>query len=205
MASLDALRGDLDRALELKDYDAAASVRRAIAQLFPDSSAGAEAEYKLGLDALFRQQKLDAAADHFRAATKAKVPAWGLPARLSLGLVLLRQDKPQQALFELRRVASAEPPTVLSAQAAGLVVIALTEQSKPTDADRARQQHRRILDRLTKHATGVDQALAWFMLGMEKKFDGDRPGAREAFDSALAQGHLPNEYVAQARRAITDL
>lgn len=205
MTSLEALTGDLERALELNDLDAAASVRRSIAQLFPDSAAGAEASFKLGLDALYRQGNLDAAADHLRAATKAKVPKWGVPARISLGLVLLRQAKPQQAIFELRRVATSEPPTALSAQAAGLVVVALNQQGKTSEADRARQQHWRILERLAKQGSGVDQALGRFMLGIEKKFDGDRAGAKTNLEAALAQPDLPSDYVAQAERALRDL
>ena len=205
MTTLQALTGDLDRALALNDLDAAASVRRSIAQLFPATPAGAEASYKLGLEALFRQRNLDAAAEHFRAATKAKVQQWGVPARVSLGLVLLRQAKPQQAIFELRRVASMEPPTAQTAQAAGLVVVALLDSGKGAEADRARQQHRRILERLSKQAEGVERAMGRFMLAMEKKFDGDRAGAKEAFEDALTLAELPDEYREQATRALAEL
>ena len=205
MATLQALTTDLEGALERKDLEAVASVRRSIAQMFPDSAAGAEANYKLGLDALFRQRNMDAAADHFRAATKAKVAEWGVPARVSLGMVLLRQAKPQQAIFELRRVAAVEPPTAQSALAASLVVVALTEQGKAAEASRARQQHQRILERLQKQPPGADRAIGAFMLGMEKKFEGDRPGALQALKAALAQPELPDEYRGQAERALSDL
>ncbi len=205
MATLEALTGDLERALALQDFDTAAAVRRSIAQLFPETPAGAEANYKLGLDALFRHRNLDSAAEHFRAATKAKAPMWGVPARVSLGLVLLRQSKPQQAIFELRRVASVEPPIALSAQAAGMVVVALLEQGKGPEADRARQQHRRILERLTKQEPGVERAVGQFMLGIEKKFDGDRAGAKAALQAALELEHLPDEYRTQAEKALAEL
>ncbi len=205
MATLDALNGDLERALQVSDYDSVASVRRTIAQLYPETPAGAEASYKLGLDALFRHRNLDAAAEHFRATTRAKVPEWGVPARVSLGLVLLRQGKPQQAVFELRRVASIEPPTPQTAQAAGLVVVALLDNGKASEAERARHQHRRILERLCKQGDGVDAALGRFMMAMEKKFDGDRAGAKAAFQDALSGGSLPPEYREQAERALADL
>jgi len=205
METLDELEKDLERSLKVDDFEAVASVRRSITQLHPDTPPAAEAHYKLGLDALFRQRSLDAAADHFRASAKLKISQWSLPARMSLGLVLLRQGKPQQAIFELRRVASAEPPTAQSAQAAGMVVVALLEQGKSAEADRARQQHRRILERLCKQDEGVDASMGYFMLGMEKKFDGDRTGAKAALEAALATPHLPEEYRQQVQRAIADL
>ncbi|MEM7676383.1 MAG: tetratricopeptide repeat protein, partial [Myxococcota bacterium] len=193
METLDELEKDLERALKVDDFETVASVRRSITQLHPDTTQAAEAHYKLGLDALFRQRSLDAAAEHFRASAKLKIPQWGLPARMSLGLVLLRQGKPQQAIFELRRVAGVESPTAQSAQAAGMVVVALLEQGKSTEAERARQQHRRILDRLCKQGDGVDAALGHFMLGIEKKFDGDRAGAKASLLAAQAMGDLPDE------------
>ena len=205
MTTLDALTRDLERALAVGDLDTATSVRRTITQLFVETEAGAQASYQLGLEALFRQRNLDAAAEHFRAATKAKVLQWSVPARVSLGMVLLRQGKPQQAVFELRRVASLEPPTAQTAQAAGLVVVALTESGKATEADRARQQHRRLLDRLSRQGSGVDGAVGRFMLAMEKKLDGDRSGAKAALEDALSQAELPDEYREQAQRALADL
>ncbi|MEL7372109.1 MAG: hypothetical protein AAFN74_24500, partial [Myxococcota bacterium] len=50
-----------------------------------------------------------------------------------------------------------------------------------------------------------DPAMGYFMLGMEKKFDGDRTGAKAALEAALATPHLPEEYRQQVQRAIADL
>ena len=205
MATLHALSQDLDRALKLSDLEAVASVRRTIAQRFPESPQAAEAHFKLGLDSLFRQHDLDSAAEHLRSAIRTKVPGWAVPARVSLGLVLLKQAKPQQAIFELRRVASLEPPSAQTAQAAGLVVVALQQQGKAPEAERAKQQHRRILERLSAQAEGVDQAVGEFMLGMEKKFDGDRAGAKAALTLAVGRSDLPGEYRTQAEKALADL
>src|SRR5688500_15411197 len=121
MATLKDLQRDLARALEAGDPDQIASVRRTIASGFPDTPEAAEANYRLGLDQLFRGKNLEEAAKHLREATKAKAPPWSIASRVSLGLVMLRQGKAQQAIFELRRVAGIKPPTIHSAQAAGFV------------------------------------------------------------------------------------
>ena len=43
------------------------------------------------------------------------------------------------------------------------------------------------------------------MLGIEKKFDGDRAGAKAELRGALTQAELPMEYREQAERALQDL
>ena len=108
MASLKDLERDLARALKAGDLDQIASVRRTIASGFADTPAAAEANYRLGLDLLFRTKNVDEAAAHLREAAKTKAAPWSIAARVSLGLVMLRQGKAQQAIFELRRVAGSQ-------------------------------------------------------------------------------------------------
>src|SRR5262249_26631296 len=155
-----------------------ASVRRTIAAQFTDTPAGAEASYKLGLDALFRKRNADEAAEHFRAALKAK-SAWATAARTSLAIVLLRQGKGQQGMFELRKIAGAAPPSIGSAYAQGLLVLALREAKKPQEADKAHEEHKRMLLKVAEASSGEDKALAHFMLGMEHKIDGEREPAKK--------------------------
>jgi tetratricopeptide (TPR) repeat protein len=204
MAALKDLLRDLARALESKDLDQVAAVRRTIAAGFPETPEGAEARYKLGLDALFRSKKLDDAADHLREAAKAKAPPWSTAARVSLGIVLLSQGKPQQALFELRRVAGQKPPSIHSAQASGLAVMALRTMGNAAEAERARKAQLDLLKGLTQSADAETKALAHFMLGMEHKFDGDRRPAKDHLEKAIQLGLPPHEK-ASADQALQDL
>lgn len=205
MARLEELKRDLTRALDAGDTTAAAAVRRTIAEGHPASPDAAEAAFKLGLYLLFKERDLDAAATSLRAAAKAKHPVWSPQARISLGQILMRQGKHQQAVFELRRVASSTTPTLVSAQAAGLVVIALRESGKGPEAERARTQYLDMLDRLTKRAEGAEQALAQHMLGMEHKHDGRRDLAKPLLQAALQSGKLPEAEAAQVKRALKEL
>lgn len=205
MASLKDLMSDLDRALAGNDLDQVASVRRTIAGAFPGSPAGAEASYKVGLDLLFRAKKPEEAAVSFREAAKAKSQPWSAAARVSLGLLLLREGKPQQAVFELRRVAGMTPPTIQTAQAAGFVVIALRELGNGADAERARKSHIEMLKKLTTSDDEETEAIANFMLGMEHKFDGDRGTAKAHLEKALASSELPPDEKSSAELAMQDL
>jgi tetratricopeptide (TPR) repeat protein len=195
---------DLERALESGDHDRVASVRRTIVHQFPETAAGAEASYKLGLDALFRKRNVDEAADHFRAALKAK-STWATPARTSLAIVLLRQGKGQQGMFELRKIASATPPTIAGAYAQGLLVLALREAKKGPEAEKAHQEHKRMLQKIAEISTGEDKALAHFMLGMEHKIDGEREPAKKQLQAALAVGALDERERKQAESALGEV
>ena len=205
MAALEDLLRDLTRALQAKKEDDALAVRRSIAEQYPETPEGAEASYKIGLAALFRSQDLDAAATAFRASAKAKQKTWSLTARTSLGLLLLRQGKHQQAVFELRRAASARPPTLLVAQAAGLLVLALKEGNQQQEADRAHRQHVSLLDELLKSKDPETAAVARFMRAMEHKFDGQPADAREHLKAVLASDALPEAERASAERALVSL
>lgn len=205
MALLQDLQRDLDRALAAGDLGAAAQVRRTIADGHPDTPQGAEARYRLGLHLLFQERNLDAAAEAFRAAAKAKQRPWSGQARVSLGLVMLRQGKHQQAIFELRRVASAEPPTLVSAQAAGLVVLGLKESGKGPEAERARTSYLKLLDTLVRTGDELTRPYAQLMLGMEHKHDGRRDLARPLLEAAAAADSLPDAERTQAQAALQEI
>ncbi len=205
MASLKELVRDLDRALAANHEENANSVRATIAAAFPETPEGAEARYKLGLSALYRAKDLEAAASHFREAAKAKQKTWSHLARTSLGLVLLSQGKHQQAVFELRRAASAQPPSLLVAQAAGMLHGALVEMGNKKEAEKARAQHLKILDDLTRSEDAPTAAMARYRRAMEHKFDGERLPAKQLLAAALEGGHLPPDERASAERALSTL
>lgn len=204
MATLSELSGRLERALAAGDLDLVARERAAIAVAFPESEQGAEAAYKLGLDALYRRRDLEAAALQMRAAAKVK-GVYGALARSALGLILLRQGKAQQAIFELRKVASTTPPTIVSASAYGLLVYALRETKQLKEGERARVEHKRVLAKLTESANAEDAALAHFQLGVEHKFDGDRALAKRHLQAATQGSALPARERALALAALAEV
>lgn len=203
-APLKDLQRDLEGALERGDRERIAEVRRLIVERFPDSDVAAEARYKLGLDALFFDADLDAAVDHFRAATKSKTGPWGAAARVSLGMALFRQGKGQQAVFELRKAAGVKPPTVAAAHALLLVSGFVRQLGNAAEADRARAEAMKLLDQLAKTAPAEDQALAHFLLGMEHKFEGRRDRARSHLEKALA-AKLDPLFAGKAQAALSEL
>lgn len=206
MAELKDLLRDLTRALEANDHAASAAVRRTIVENHGGQPEAAEAGFKLGLHLLFKERDIDGAVSVLRGAAKAKHPVWSPQARISLGQLLMRQGKHQQAVFELRRVAGSTQATLVSAQAAGLVVIALREAQQGPQAERARAQYLDILERLTDgEGSDVERALAQHMLGLEHKHDGRRDLARPLLAAALESGALPKDEHAQAERAIAEL
>ncbi|MEQ8272484.1 MAG: hypothetical protein RMA76_03240 [Deltaproteobacteria bacterium] len=202
MASLQELLRDLDRALKANQDPI--PTRLAIAEAFPETPEGARARYELGLTALYLQQ-LDRAEVHLRAAAKAKQKTWSHLARTSLGLVLLTQGKHQQAVFELRRAASAQPPNLMVAQAAGLLHGAFVQIGNAKEATKARAQHLAILDGLTKHEDAATAALAKYLRGMEHKFDGERAPAKTLLAAALEGDRLPPDERSSAERALSAL
>ncbi len=205
MAQLKDLMRDLGRALQADDHSTAASVRETISAGHPGTPQAAEAGFKLGLYRLFKERNLDQAALSFRAAAKAKHPVWSPQARMALGQILGRQGKVQQAVFELRRVAGMTPPTVITAQAAGLVVLVLREAGNGAEADRARGPQLDILGRLCKNSQGQDLALAQHMLALEHKYDGRRDLAKPLLQQALTSGDLPPAQVAQVEQVLKEL
>lgn len=201
---LDALKKDLDRAIKGGDPEKIAAALSAIAKSHPDTPEGGDASYRLGLDALFRGKNMDQAAEHFRAAAKTKGPH-ALTARSSLGMVLIRQGKQQQGIFELRKVAGVTPPTIISVSAWGLLVVALTEQRKTQEAQRAHTEHKRALEKLTQSKSAEEAALAQYMLGMEHKIDGERAIAKRHIEAAIASKALPANELALAKAALAEL
>lgn len=189
----------LSRALEVGDVDRIRAARQAVVAGHPESEAAAEASFRLGLDALFVGHSLDAAAEHFRAATRAKASAFALAARTSLGLVLLRQGKHQQAVFELRRVAAQKPPTLSAAQALSWVVQSFRTQKNAKEAERARDEQLKVLEAVAGGPDPAAAALAHVMLGAEHKHDGRRDLAKKHLTAALASGALDPEYTAKAQ------
>lgn len=195
----------LSRALEVGDPDRIRDARKAIVAAHPESEAAGEAQFRLGLDALFLGQDLDAAAEHFRAATKSKASVHAMPARTSLGLVLLRQGKHQQAVFELRRVGAQKPPSLAAAQALSWVALSFRQQKNGAEADRARAEQLKVLESVAAGTDPAAAAIANVLLGAEHKHDGRRDLATKHLKAALAHKTLDPEYTAKAQALLASL
>jgi tetratricopeptide (TPR) repeat protein len=205
MTTLDQLRTDLTNALELGDLARIAEARRAIVQSFPESEAAAEANYKLGLNALFLEGNLEAAIDAFRAAAKVKAGGWNQAARTSLGIALMRDGKPQQAVFELRKAAAQKPPNLAAAQALSIVVTIFRQEKNAKEADRARAEQIKLLEQVASASDPASAALATFFLGVEHKFDGQRELAKKTIQAALAKGLLEPGFKVKAEEILREL
>ncbi|MFO0728613.1 MAG: tetratricopeptide repeat protein [Myxococcota bacterium] len=205
MTTLDQLQKDLQKALELGDLPRIAEVRRSIVAGFPESEAAAEAHYKLGLNALFLEGDLGAAIEAFRAAAKLKSAAWNQAARTSLGIALLREGKPQQAVFELRKAASQKPPNLAAVQALSMVVSIFRQEKNAKEADRARAEQIKLLEQVAAGSDPASAALATFFLGVEHKFDGQRELAKKTLQAALAKGLLEPGFKTKAEEILREL
>jgi tetratricopeptide (TPR) repeat protein len=118
---------------------------------------------------------------------------------------MARRGKVQQAVFELRKVASKIPPDLEAAQALGMVALVYRQQGNPKEADRARGEQLKLLEKLTKSGRGDEPAFAHYLLGMEHKHDGRRPQAKAHLEAALAAGTLPSEETRRVRVALQGL
>ena len=203
--SLAQLEKDLERALDIGDQDMVASVRTTIGDQHPKTDAGAEANYKLGLQSLFVHRNAEHAVDRLREAAKAKSATWTPSARVALAMVLFRQGKAQQSLFELRKVSGVKPSTLSSAQAMGFMVIIHRDLNQPDEAARVREDQLKTLTLLTKDEHLETAAMANYMLGMEYKFDGQRKEAAACLRSALEVSTWPEDDRSRIQAALDSL
>lgn len=195
---------DLQRAVERAEPERVEELRRRLVELFPDAPESAEANFRLGLAALLRDKDPDQAEARLRAAIKAPDKALAAQARTHLGMLLFRRGKAQQAVFELRKVAGRSPPDLWSAQALALVHLVFRGQGNAPEAERARAEQLRLLEKLSR-GEGESQAFAHLFLGMELKHDGRRDPARQHLTAAAAHPALPPAEKARARAALDEL
>lgn len=139
MTDLESLLKELGKLDTHHDLDGLRRVREQIVAEHPESDAAVEALYKIGLDLLFRERKLDAAVEKFDDAAKRKQPFWSAAARTSLGLCYYHQRRTQKALFELRKVAYAKTPSVHSVTALAFIENIFDTEGKSEDAVRVRK------------------------------------------------------------------
>ena len=191
MADLQSLLQQIAALDGQRDFDGLRRVREQLVAEFPDSDNAVEALYKIGLDLLFRQRKLEAAIEKFDDAAKRKQPFWAAAARTSLGLCYYHQRRMQKALFELRKVAYAKSANVHSVTALAFIENIFEAEGQTSEAQRVRKDRIVQLEQLiaqsrTDNGNPQERGYHLFQLAiaLRDQHDNDRAGAmlREARD-----------------------
>jgi tetratricopeptide (TPR) repeat protein len=191
MANLEALLNDLANFDAENDYDGLRRIREQIVALFPESPHAPEAQYKLGLDLLFRNRDVTGACECFKSAIKFKHPLWSAAARISYSLCLFHQGDQQKALLELRKVAYPDEPTPHSVTALTFLDALMDGVATKEEVERVRRDRASQLKKLIKKIGSDDPpARAYYLhlLGLDALRENKVTEARTYFDEALALG-----------------
>lgn len=206
MADLETLLEELTTLDTRHDLDGLRRVRQEIVDDFPKSEAAVEAQYKLGLDSLFRQRNLDQAVAYFEEAAKRKHPYWSAAARTSLGLCFYHQKKTQKALLELRKVAYTDKPNTHSVTALGFIETIYEHEGNAEELKRVRKDRVHQLAELTKQLKstghGAERGHYLYILGQTYYDQGDTTRAVATLEEAKALG--PNVLGAELYRSVVD-
>jgi len=192
MRELDALLSELANLDAQHDLDGLRRVREEIVLAHDDAPAAVEAQYKIGLDLLFRERKLDAAVAKFEEAAKRKAPFWSDAARTSLGLCYFHQQRTQKALLELRKVAYADKANAHSVTALTFIETIYESEGKHDEVKRVRKDRIAQLETLIKatpgHELAAERGYFLFQLGLAARDHGDDARATAALNEAKALG-----------------
>ena len=152
-----------------------------------------------------REGRIDDAVERFRKVTASKDKVYGPIARVTLGQLLFKQGKTQQAIFELRKAASASPPTVTSVQAHGFLVLFLKQLGKKDEHTRARKDQLEALEGLSKREDAEASSYGLYLLGLEHMHDGRKDVARARLEEALKRGGLAAEDLEKVKEVLSRL
>ena len=206
MADLESLLEKLAECDANKDHEGLRKVREQIVADHPESEQSVEALYKIALDNLFRQRKLDDAVEIFGVAAKRKHPYWSAAARTSQGICLYHQGKKQKAIFELRKVGNTESPSEHSVTALSFIETIFLNEGNNDEVTRIRKERIIQLNKLIQKArnsgdkSGLGQNL--YSYGVALIDSNDVDGAKEAFAEAKEMG--PDILGAELFRAVVD-
>jgi tetratricopeptide (TPR) repeat protein len=189
------------------DLDGLRRAREQLVEAFPEAEAATEALYKIGLDLLFRERKLEEAVVRFEAASTRKQPFWSAAARTSLGLCYFHQQRTQKALFELRKVAYAKNPSVHSVTALAFIENIFVTQGNADEAGRVRkdriaQLEQVILANKAVRGDHAERGYHLYQLAMACKDHHEFDRAKQALTEAHALG--PDGLGAELYRSVVD-
>ena len=205
MADLESLLKDLADLDAQRDLNGLRRIREEIVSQHPDSEAAVEALYKIGLDHLFRERKLEDAVEKFAEAAKHKHPFWSAAARTSLGLCYYHQGRNQKALFELRRVAYPEKPNPHSVTALAFIEQIFQNEGNLDEIKRVRKDRIAQLEKLVSTREDGDsgqRGYHLYILGLAYKDAGADEDAKAVLEEAREMG--PEQLGADLYRSVVD-
>lgn len=193
MATLEGLVDQIKQCEQKGDLMGIVRLRAEIARDFPGTSQAAEALFRMGLYFLFVENQVPAAMQTFEESIKTKDPVWSKAARVSLASLYLREQKPQKALLELRKVTGEkEAPSIHTVSAFSIMESVLEEMGDAGAARKAKQDKVRHLATLADMARqeGDDGVLAFYLvsLGQEQVSLGQFDSAKTLLGEIVSMG-----------------
>lgn len=210
MAELQALTRQVAVAEATHDLDALREARLAVIAHSPASAEAAEAQYKVGLDVLFRGRNLAESVALFEQAAKSAHSFWSLSARTSLALCYLQQKRGQKALFELRKVAYGKEAGAHAIVALTFMEAIYAQEHKQDEVLKVRKERQAQLLRLLgasasgPQLTPQERGHYLHQLALTYEAPGERARARAALAEAQALGaeHLGEELWAAVQHTV---
>jgi tetratricopeptide (TPR) repeat protein len=177
MAGLESLLNDIANLDAQHDLDGLRRIREQIVAEHPDSDAAVEAQYKIGLDLLFRQRDLAGAVAKFEVAAQHKHPYWSAAARTSAALCYYHQKRTQKAVFELRKVAYPEEPNAHSVTALAFLETIFANEGQRDEVRRVRRDRVGQLEELARLSRErnllSDRGYYLYLLGLALRDQGE--------------------------------
>jgi tetratricopeptide (TPR) repeat protein len=179
-------------------------VRERLVSEHPQSDAAAEAHYKVGLDAMFRERDLVTALAQFKLAVARKHAFWSAAARTSLALCHYHQNKTQKALFELRKVALVDAPNVHSVTALSFMETIFANAGNLEEVSRNRQERIKQLEKLLAQPGVSPQDQGHFLVQLAEAHELERNFSEAKGFYQRAQALGPDKLGADRYRAVVD-
>jgi|GEM_PF-4052683 len=208
--SLNELQEAIKTCEQNKEYQKMLTLRAQIARDYPGTQEAAEALYRIGLYFLFIEQRFDAAKQTFEQVLTIADNVWVHAARVSFATLLLREDKPQKALLELRKVTQSAP-SVHTISAFSVMELIYEQHKQAGEIQGIKEQkikhYQIMIQDLKQHQPVQDPALLAYYLvhcGFEQQALLLYQDAHACFKEVLALGEskVPADLYKQAQKAL---
>lgn len=193
MSQISDLLGELAAAENNKDLAGMRAIRERIVAADGTCVEAAEALYKIGIDALFRERDIEGSIGHLEQAAKLAHAYWAAAARTSLGLCYYHQKRLQKALFELRKVGYVREPSVHSVTALSFIENIHLSENNRAEAQRVRRDRVVQLEEMlsagrSSTVRGQERGHYLHQLGLALLDMRERDRARVALEEARGLG-----------------
>lgn len=193
-----------------KEYQKMLTLRAQIAKDYPGTQEAAEALYRIGLYFLFVEQHFDAAKQTFEQVLTMSDNVWVHAARVSFATLLLREEKPQKALLELRKVTQSSP-SIHTISAFSVMELIYEQQQQAGEIQGIKEQkikhYQTLIQNIKNQQPIQDPALLAYYLvhcGFEQQALLLYQEANACFKEVLALGEsqVPTDLYKQAQKAL---